>query len=292
MQSLCTKENLHQWYVHRIHELSEAVQWVEKSILWENPVDVSTVKEMVVSIMKENGWEDIHTSLETLQKYSQSVEQFTLQYKDNTLKEQVGRLFWFRPDKIVGDVHIKKSWPVLQISFSDMQDLLSVKFARRKDAFTQEDKASGFFKVLRFERYEIPVCVIFDGVDSEKTVIHEMTHLRNNILGMTHYSQGGWVDMYEQVVYDGLQEEILAFFSEWLGRADIQLTLRYDPRYHFYRRLEDTDSETLQRFMRDVMVFVNIAREVKELRPENYIYDLALIPIKKWGRYLKYLRRA
>jgi hypothetical protein len=50
----------------------------------------------------------------------------------------------------------------MQVVFSEMQDLLAVKFAKRKDTFTHEDKASGFFKVLRFEGYEIPVCVALD----------------------------------------------------------------------------------------------------------------------------------
>ncbi len=68
------------------------------------------------------------------------------------------------------------------------------------------------------------------------------------------------------------------------------LAIGLDQRYHFYRRLEDKDSTTHQRFMRDVSSFINIARAVKDFRPESYLYDLALIPIKKWKRYLRYLQ--
>ena len=68
------------------------------------------------------------------------------------------------------------------------------------------------------------------------------------------------------------------------------LAIGHDQRYHFYRRLEGKDDNTHQRFMRDVSLFINIARAVKDLRPESYLYDLALIPIKKWKRYLGYLQ--
>lgn len=284
--------NMKQQYIERIQWLSRITQETERAILGNPSIDMLTLKQSVVSAVDtELQWEALW-AVDIIRKYYQSIDEFLFQYGDKSPKEQIGRLFGFRPDKLTGDIKIVRQWPVLQISFSEMQDLLSVKFAKRKDTFTQEDKASGFFKVLRFDGYEIPVCVSIDGLFEESTIIHEMTHFRNSLVGMSHYSQGWGFDAYEQVVYDDLQEEILAFFSEGIGRADIMLAIGHDQRYHFYRRLEDKDNSIHHRFMRDVATFVNIARSVKELRPDDYLYDLALIPIKKWKRYLRYLQES
>jgi hypothetical protein len=282
--------NLKQQYIERVQWLSQIIQETEKTMINSASIDMLALKQSVISAVDtELQWEAIWV-VDTIRKYYQSIEQFLFRYGDKDTKEQVWRLFGFRPDKLTGDIKIVRRWPVLQISFSEMQDLLSVKFAKRKDTFTQEDKASGFFKVLRFDGYEIPVCVSLIGLFEESTIVHEMTHFRNSVVGMSHYSQGWWIDAYEQVVYDDLQEEILAFFSEGIGRADIMLAIWHDQRYHFHRRLEDVNRDTHQRFMKDVAWFINTARSIKELRPESYLYDLALIPIKKWKRYLRYLK--
>jgi hypothetical protein len=282
--------NLKQEYMDRIGRFSTLIQDTEEIMLRDFWIDTLTLKQSVASIVdRELQWEEL-ICIDTIKKYNQSVEQFLIQHGDKDTKEQIGKLFGFRPDKLIGRIKIIQKWPVLQISFSEMQDLLSVKFAKRKDTFTQEDKASWFFKVLRFDWYEIPVCVALESWNEQKTITHEMTHFRNSLIGMSHYSQGGWIDAYEQVTYDDLQEEILAFFSEWIWRAAIQIAIWHDQRYHFYRRLEDINEETYQRFMKDTNFFINIAREIKELRPESYLYELALIPLKKWRRYLGYLQ--
>lgn len=282
--------NLKQQYIERVQWLSRITQETERTMLDGPSIDMLALKQSVVSAVDvQLQWEALWV-IDTIRKYYQSIDGFLFQYGDKNSKEQIGRLFGFRPDKLIGNITIVQKWPVLQIVFSEMQDLLSVKFAKRKDIFTQEDKASGFFKVLRFDGYEIPVCVSIDGLFEKSTIVHEMTHFRNSLVSMSHYSQGWWIDAYEQVVYDDLQEEILAFFSEGIGRANIMLAIGHDPRYFFYKRLEDKDDTTHHRFMKDVSTFINIARSVKDLRPDDYLYDLALIPIKKWKRYLGYLQ--
>lgn len=283
-------KNAREEYIDKIQQLSKTTQNVESHILWSGAnVDISIIHQLVLSdVDSELRWEALKV-IETIGKYYQSIEKFFSQYGNETINKQIGRLFGFRSDKLIGDTHITKRWPFLQILFSEMQDLLAVKFAKRKDIFTQEDKASWFFKILLFEWYEIPVCVSIQGFLKESTIIHELTHFRNSLVGMSHYTQWWWIDSYEQVVYDDLQEEILAFFSEGMWRADIILAIWYDSRYHFYRRLEYKDDQINQRFMKDILSFVNIARAIKDLRPDNYLYDLALIPIKKWKRYLKYI---
>lgn len=283
-------KNIREDYIHRIQDLSQATQVIESHILQSGiEVDISTIQQLVrTSIDQELRW-DIFPALEVIQRYYQSIEKFFSQYGNETINNQIGRLFGFRPNKLIGDSYINQWWPFLRISFSEMQDLLSVKFAKRKDIFAQEDKASWFFKILHFEWYEIPVCVSIQGSLNESTIIHELTHFRNNLIWMSYYAQWWWIDTYEQVVYDDLQEEILAFFSEGMWRADIILAIWNDPRYHFYRRLENKDDQLYYRFMKDLLSFINIARAIKDLRPDSYLYDLALIPIKKWRRYLKYI---
>jgi hypothetical protein len=75
------------------------------------------------------------------------------------------------------------------ISFSDMQDLLYAKFAKRKEQFSHEDKTSGFYKTIHYEGHEIPVCVSFAGHDQQSTIVHELTHFRNDVIGMDFYSK-------------------------------------------------------------------------------------------------------
>jgi len=114
--------------------------------------------------------------------------------------------------------------PVLAVEFSDIQDFMHAKYAMRKGNFSQEDRTAGFYRVVHFEGYRIPVSVTsehktnaFDFVDAKNngnTEVHEMTHFRNDVLGMNFYSQGGGRDTYEMLTYDDLQDEILAFFSE------------------------------------------------------------------------------
>lgn len=280
-----------QKYIKWVQWLSQIAQETERSMINSPSIDIFALKKSLASAVDaELRWEMIWVA-DIIGKYYQSIDEFLFQYGDRNPKEQVGRLFGFHADKLIGDIKIVRQWPVLQIYFSEMQDLLSVKFAKRKDTFTQEDRASWFFKVLRFDWYEIPVCVSIYWLLQENIIIHEMTHFRNSLIGMNHYSQGWGINAYEQVVYDDLQEEILAFFSEGMRRADITLAIWYDQRYHFYRRLGDNNNTTTRdRFMKDISTFINVARSVKELRPDSYLYDLALIPIKKWKRCLRYLQ--
>jgi hypothetical protein len=283
------KDFWHQ-YIQRIQKLSDAIMDVEKSIKNES-VDIRSIQTSVVSAVEaEFQWQALK-SIQQLEQYYKWVEYFALRYGHKAIKEQIGRLFGFRSDKLVGNIVLKKVWPVFEIVFSDMQDLLAVKFARRKETFTQEDRASGFFRIIQFEDQKIPVCVAFGDMNDRYIITHEMTHFRNNVIGMYYYSAGGGINAYEQVVYDDVQEEILAFFSEGMWRAEVQLAIVHDPRYFFYRRLEDSMNQEMHyHFSKDVCDFIAIARKIKELRPDNYLYDLALIPIKKWRRYLKYLQ--
>ncbi len=151
---------------------------------------------------------------------------------------------------------------------------------------------SGFFRVVNIDGYSIPVCVVLSWYHEESTITHEWTHFRNNVIGSDYYSSGGWRDMYESLVYDDLQEEILAFFSEGLKRSYVQMSILHDKRYQFYMRIEWWWEAEKRRFIQDVTKYINIAREVKELRWDTYIIDLALIPLHKWYRYLLYLKKS
>lgn len=89
--------------------------------------------------------------------------------------------------------------------------------------------------------------------------------------------------------YDDLQDEILAFFSEGYKRAQVQITLLHDIRYHFYRRMEGWGNAEEMRYMNDVVKFVTIASRIKKIRDFYSLIDLAIIPIHRWPRYLRYL---
>lgn len=279
-------------YIQRIQEAADMVKSAEHAIQ-ENKTSLLEIKNTMLASIEDIFREKVLWSIEQLRKYYQGVEYFSLLHGEKSVKEQVGTLFGFSSEKFRWAIHMNQHWPVFQIVFSDMQDLLSVKFSKRKETFTQEDRSSWFFKVVRFDEYQIPVCVSINEYPCKNIVIHEMTHFRHSIIGMDYYSTWWGVDAYERVVYDDIQEEILAFFSEWIGKADVILSILHDPRYHFYRRLDSSSydrEEIFHRFSKDVREFIDIARSVKTLRGERYLYDLSFIPIKKWKRYLRYLQ--
>lgn len=278
-------------YVSSIQQGAEAVQSAEGVLASRENYDMLMIKQKVISQVDQTLRGYFIQAFHRIQTYSDGISYFLKKYGAEPSQVQVGRLFGFRPEKFVGTMDIKNHWPVLIIEFSDMQDLLFAKFAKRKEQFSQEDRASGFYKVLHFDGKEIPVCVNCSGHDTSSTTTHELTHFRNHIIGMDYYSKWWGRSMYEVCVYDDLQEEILAFFSEWLKRAHVQMWIANDPRYAFYKRIEWHSNEDRQRFYRDLSIFIDIARQVKYLRPETYHIELAMMPIHQWQRYLRYLEQ-
>lgn len=278
-------------YVASIQNGSEAIQSAEKILAWKENYDILAIKQKVLSQVDDVLHGYFIQAFHRIQRYSDGISYFLKKHGTESSQIQVGRLFGFRPEKFVGTMDIKNHWPVLIIEFSNMQDLLFAKFAKRKEQFSQEDRASGFYKVLHFDGKEIPVCVNCSGHDTSSTTTHELTHFRNHIIGMDYYGKWWGRSMYEVCVYDDLQEEILAFFSEWLKRAYVQMWIVNDQRYAFYKRIEGYSSADRQRFYNDLSRFIDIARQVKYIRPETYHIELAMMPIHQWQRYLGYLQQ-
>ncbi|NRH21422.1 hypothetical protein HOO68_05235 [Candidatus Gracilibacteria bacterium] len=283
-------QNKIQQYCADIDTISRVVISMEKKIQ-DGSIGAHSIREIIISQVDSLLVTACDLSIEELHKCYTGVDYFLSRFGKEDAKIQVGKLFGFRSDKLRGDVTVISQGPILLVSFSEMQDLLSVKFAKRKEQFVQDDRASGFYKTVYHEGYRIPVCVTGAGFSEESTIVHELTHFRNDILGLSFYSQGGGRDIYEMRVYDDLQEEILAFFSEGLKRSAIQMVLAHDQRYHFYRRIEDWSPKDQERFLKDISKYVGVAREVKDIRPDTYIVDLAIIPIHQWPRYLRYIKQ-
>lgn len=274
----------------KISYISEIIQKYEK-ILEENDYDFLQVKAWLLYEFEKIWISEGIIRLQELIKYQKGITQFKNENRHLDWKEQTGKLFQFRSDKFVNNITLNYHGIVLEINCYDMNDFLALKFANKNRNFTQEDRATWFFKIVDYRWFKVPVCVTLWEQGSESIMTHEKTHLRNSIIGMNYYSRGWGNDIYETVVLDDLQEEILAFFSEGMKRAEVQLNILHDKRYHFYKRIESWTDVERMRFINDCQKFINIARQIKELRPESFFVDLAIIPIKKWGIYLKYLLR-
>ena len=284
-------QNKIQQYCENIDTISRVVLSLESKIQ-NGTVDIHWIREGVISQVNHTLAKACNLSIDELHKYYIGVDYFLSRFWEEDAKVQIWKLFGFRSEKLRWEATITHQGPILLMSFSDMQDLLAVKFAKRKEHFTQEDRASGFYKTVYFEWHQIPVCVTWDWHGEDSTIVHEWTHFRNDILGLSFYSQWWWRDIYEMRVFDDLQEEILAFFSEWLKRASIQMVLTHDQRYHFYKRIEHWSSNDQERFFQDISKYIGVARELKNLRPDTYIVDLAIIPLHQWPRYLRYIKQS
>lgn len=167
-------------YCSNIDALSQVVLQGDR-LLKKNSGDVWALRVFVSSQLDDVLMQDCTPSLDDLQAYYTGVWVFMRAHGDETAQIQVGRLFGFRPDKFRGNISISSRGPILMISFSDMQDLLYAKFAKRKEQFSHEDKTSGFYKTIHYEGHEIPVCVSFAGHDQPSTIVHELTHFRNDV---------------------------------------------------------------------------------------------------------------
>lgn len=275
-------------YCKWIDTLSNAIIDID-ILLAKWTIDPLQIKERVFSIVDDRMRLDCLRSLDDLRKYAEWINYFEKSYGHETPQMQVGKLFQFRPERFTGNIHIEQRWLIYIIEFSNPEDMLYARFSQRREHFSQSDQGSGFFRVVQLDGHTIPVCSIIGWHDVMGTKIHELTHLRNNIIGMNYYAKWWWRDIYEVYTYDDLQDEILAFFSEWYKRSQVQMTLLHDVRYHFYRRIEWWGNREQERYTSDVQRFITIASEIKKIRGPKFLIDLAIIPIHQWPRYLRYL---
>jgi hypothetical protein len=278
-------------YCNNIHTLTEAIVDAD-GILAKWTVDPLIIKERVFRLLDGQMRLDSLRSLDDLRKYANGVNYFEKTYGHESPRHQAWKLFQFRPERFVGNISIDWKGIVWIVEFSHPEDMLYARFSQRREHFSQSDQGAWFFRVTTVDNHQIPICSVINGHDVTGTKIHELTHLRNNIIGMNHYARWGGRDVYEVYTYDDLQDEILAFFSEWYKRSQVQMTLLHDMRYHFYRRMEWWWQREQERFSRDVPRFINIASEVKKIRGFRFMIDLAIIPLHQWGRYLRYLKES
>jgi len=129
--------------------------------------DILAIKAIVVwAVEEEFRWSALKT-IEKLRQYYKWVEQFLIEYWHADIKEQVWKLFTFKAEKLLWPIKIRRVWPVLNIIFSEMQDLLSVKFAQRKDTFTQEDRAAWFLRLFNLSEIRF----LYVSLSSDLTAI-------------------------------------------------------------------------------------------------------------------------
>lgn len=281
-------DGMRRTYCENIDTLTTAITHTEQ-MLMEDDIDSLKIKERIFDIINESIRPDAMRSLDDLRRYIEWVRFFQKQYGKEDSRTQAGKLFQFRPERFTGDIDVQSIGIAYVVQFSNPEDMLYARFSQRREHFSQSDQGAWFFRIVTIDNHRIPVCSFIEWCDEQGTKIHELTHLRNNIIGMNYYARWGWRDVYEVYTYDDLQDEILAFFSEGYKRAQVQITLLHDTRYHFYRRMEGWGKREEARYTDDVIRFVSVANKIKRLRNFRFLIDLAIIPIHKWPRYLRYL---
>lgn len=117
------------------------------------------------------------------------MKYFQKQYGKEDARTQAGKLFQFRPERFTGDITIESVGIAYIVRFSNPEDMLYARFSQRREHFSQSDQGAGFFRIVTLDHHKIPVCSLIEGYDEHGTKIHELTHLRNNIIGMNYYAR-------------------------------------------------------------------------------------------------------
>ncbi len=255
---------------------------------------IASLKSHVTGMLNEVLHSDAQSVITILERYYEWVETFRRSYQWKTNERKVARLLGencnYKDNDLLLDGTVKvddTSGPIIFIEFSHLSDL------RRTypHPWTNTSAIWWYFTFWSIHNLPLPIFTSVPPLpwEEDKVMIHELTHFRNSLFlqywHTTHFSN------YQKSVHPLLQNEILAFLSTDSNKIEsIISTLQHSKCYQFYRQIPNWSSEHTQLFVNEVILYVTLAKEIGMMRPETYLIDLALMPMREWKLYKRYLK--